>query len=789
MKKRLTRKFVASCVYWLFLIGFGFSTLYLTLTFFGTRDPKTLVLDSQGYIYVGDNSQQVRKFTGNGQLKTVFGEAKGWFDFTYLDHIAADGLGNVYTVIKGTQLKKYNSDGKFLLTWNAPVEIQSMVADSQGNLYVIYKYLKVVQKLDGRINLIKEWVLPEDLAQTSLSKLAITAQDELYVATDANGLISKYDPNGNLIERIKGVQNTYSGFAVGQNNFSYTYDLRGSVITKWDANGTLIASWGGIGDQPGQFSSKGSNYVYFGDIAAGANGYIYTVHAYDKQAIIQQYDSNGRFIKSWTDGFPETFSRFCLAIVFVILFFSVSVAHKIKNAIAPAEPLEAVALPQTVVATQTDNNLLEECIGALILPTPEVKNGKRLSETQLKQKMEAEIAQRVKIYFGQVLSTIDAANYVPVKRKGKGVSSEQIGNTLFSSIFYVLIPTFAFIFSLNSRFSLPVWVVTSALALSIFTLVVLISSVARIHARLNKRLPYLTQHEFLGLIAANFAAIIGYGLVCVGVEYGLKITWSADAGIFALLLILGLAPLTFAFLSLDFVWVHSQHKAGKYEVAIRRLSFLRQKLGYISLYLKETRVYRLSGKYDKAEKVLYAAIMQPRFYNDESASKLLEALARLRLEQERFAESLYFAEKAHELNPKATSHILLAAEVYLRARVKLDRVWQLLAIVQAKTELTKEDKIQDNYTEALAQALVGEYKWAQELLKRALTKADKSYKPGIAAIYFRAGQIADMQGDNEGAIEYYRRAQFADPFGTTGTKASRILRFSPTPAKEPVSLP
>jgi hypothetical protein len=552
-----------------------------------------------------------------------------------------------------------------------------------------------------------------------------------------------------------------------------------ATIQKWDWNGNLIKTWGGYGTEPGKYEFKyGEGRII--DLAIDNNNQIFTLHSNHDQIHVKQFDSDGRFINKWSDGYPFGSGSLAQAFMFVSFILVLWIVTKVKNFLVPTHPPKLAPLPGYVTAGQMDVQLLRDNFTASGIRTEE-NTLTRLKKSNMQKREEA--AQKTKDYIGQVLNTINPDNRNTVKIKNSGSNLINSEGFPLWIVFAVIFPVTMFITTIVKQLSFPIWMYAGAISLGILLVVTGVALAFRTYGRFKKRRPYLTGNEFMELVVSNLCIVVGYTIICVIIEYSFK--FIRPNNIFSEIIIadvlVGGCTVAVAVYNVWTTWVLKKYHAGKYEEAVQRIRFLRGKLAFHSLYVYEANAYRLSGRYDDAEKVLYAALMQPQFYADESASKLLEVLARLRLAQERFAESLYFAEKAHELNPKSVSHILLAAEVYLAARVKLDRVWQLLAIVQAKDTLTKDEKSQDNYTEALAQALGGEQNWAQELLKRALAKADKSYKPGIAAIYFRAGQVADMQGDSAAALEYYRRAQFADPFGTTGTRASRILRFSPAP--------
>jgi hypothetical protein len=763
---------------------------FITTSVITYRNPVALTTDREGNVYVAETLQnQIRKFSPEGDFKASFGgegsQLKHFASGPY--GITVDRRGNVYgTSSSDKSVKKYDRQGNYVRRWLAVNDIRGLAADNAGNLYFTLQDMATVFQYDEAGNPAKEIDVTKDLPlippKTNLY-IFVDAQNTLYVAArNVNGIL-KYSQ-----EQYTGLITTTAPlnakFVVDQNGYFYVIGEE-ATVQKWDWNGNLIKTWGGYGTQPEKYEFKYGNGRII-DLAIDNNNRIFTLHSNHDQIHVKQFDSDGRFINKWSDGYAFGSASLAQAFMFVSFIMTLWIVTKIKNFLLPVQQPKLAPLPSFVIAGQLDPQLLQDNFTATGIRTDEDVLT-RLKKSNIQKREEA--AQNTKIYIGQALNTINPNNHSTVKIKASGTNSINRGVVPLWIVFAVIFPVTMFVTTTVKHLSFPVWVYAGAISFSFLLGITALSFAVRIYGRIKKHRPYLTTNEFMELFVFNLCLVVGYTLICVVIEYSFKLV--RPNNIFSEIVIadtlVGACVISLGIYNVWTTWVLKKQNAGRYEEAVQRIRFLRAKLGISSLYVYEANAYRLSGRYDAAEKVLYTALMQPRFHNDESASKLLEALARLRLEQERFAESLYFAEKAHELNPKATAHILLAAEVYLRARVKLDRVWQLLAIVQSKDSLTKEDKSQDNYTEALAQALSGEYKWAQELLKRALAKADKSYKPGIAAIYFRAGQIADMQGDNEGAIEYYRRAQFADPFGTTGTKAARILRFSPTP--QPATLP
>jgi tetratricopeptide (TPR) repeat protein len=76
---------------------------------------------------------------------------------------------------------------------------------------------------------------------------------------------------------------------------------------------------------------------------------------------------------------------------------------------------------------------------------------------------------------------------------------------------------------------------------------------------------------------------------------------------------------------------------------------------------------------------------------------------------------------------------------------------------------------------AWALAMLGRHTQAAESLERAFEETDRKHKPGMAILYYCAGQAMCLRGAQAAAIEYFEQARKVDPQGAAGTLAAHAL--------------
>jgi hypothetical protein len=80
---------------------------------------KGIAVDADGSIYVADNLGPVRKFSPSGVLIAQWGtQGTGNGQFTFLDGVAVDGLGHVYTAENTNhRIQKFTTSGVYITQW------------------------------------------------------------------------------------------------------------------------------------------------------------------------------------------------------------------------------------------------------------------------------------------------------------------------------------------------------------------------------------------------------------------------------------------------------------------------------------------------------------------------------------------------------------------------------------------------------------------------------------------------------------------------------------------------
>jgi DNA-binding beta-propeller fold protein YncE len=204
-----------------------------------------------------------------------------------------------------------NGDGQFK-------DLEGIIVDSKGNVYVADSGNNRIQKFDRDGNFITKWG-SEGTGNGEFKKpngVAVDSKGNVYVADSGNNRIQKFDSDGTFITKCgsEGTEKSnwgtdYSlkliyreGIAVDSKGNVYAiedvfdYLLDKSVdyrIQKYDSDGNFIRKWGCGGTGRGISVDLADN-VY--------------VLAYP---LIQKFDSDGNFIRKWgTDDTLDRTSRF-----------------------------------------------------------------------------------------------------------------------------------------------------------------------------------------------------------------------------------------------------------------------------------------------------------------------------------------------------------------------------------------------------------------------------------------------------------------------------------------------
>lgn len=91
----------------------------LLATWYAGRQIKGIAVDRDGSVFVADNQGPLRKFTPTGGLLGQWGSlGSGPGQFNWLDGVAVDGLGHVYTAENvNNRVQKFTTSGTYITQW------------------------------------------------------------------------------------------------------------------------------------------------------------------------------------------------------------------------------------------------------------------------------------------------------------------------------------------------------------------------------------------------------------------------------------------------------------------------------------------------------------------------------------------------------------------------------------------------------------------------------------------------------------------------------------------------
>ncbi|HEX9074893.1 MAG TPA: hypothetical protein VF932_03905, partial [Anaerolineae bacterium] len=123
------------------------------------------------------------------------------------------------------------------------------------------------------------------------------------------------------------------------------------------------------------------------------------------------------------------------------------------------------------------------------------------------------------------------------------------------------------------------------------------------------------------------------------------------------------------------------------------------------------------------------------------------------------------------------------AEAFLRQGTELPRALELTdRAVKNQQQASFESRLLARHqagqvlaTRAWALAASGQRAEATETLARAFAEADKSFKPVLAGVYWRAGQGMLALGERRRAAEHFAEGKRIDPLGHYGRSCAEAL--------------
>jgi tetratricopeptide (TPR) repeat protein len=244
-------------------------------------------------------------------------------------------------------------------------------------------------------------------------------------------------------------------------------------------------------------------------------------------------------------------------------------------------------------------------------------------------------------------------------------------------------------------------------------------------------------------------------------------------------------PLVTTFMGIlwPFVWVKRSLQAGDYERAVRRARLVGWLPVYrsISLFL-EGSVLSFAGRWQEAE----SCIRQNLSRHDSAlpTTNSWENLGIVLTGQQRYEEAIRAFEEAIKTDPENGGAYNSLAEVYLMQGIQAERAYHLTQrALDIKTYPGK--KVYDRYqigemwaNQAWALELMGSPAAADHALGRAFRDGEPAFKPTLAGIHFRAGQVMLLREEHSAAQQHFLKAIYIDQQGAYGQRARQAMRLN-----------
>jgi sugar lactone lactonase YvrE len=163
-----------------------------------------IAVDKDGSVYVADNAGPLRKFSATGTLLGQWGtQGTGPGQFKFLDGVAVDGMGHVYTAeIVNNRVQKFTTSGVYITQWgiggsgdgqfNEPVRL---VTSLDGALvYVVDNSNSRIQVFTNSGSYLGQWGTAGSGAGQFLNPIGIAVDGvgNVFVADTNNGRIQVF---------------------------------------------------------------------------------------------------------------------------------------------------------------------------------------------------------------------------------------------------------------------------------------------------------------------------------------------------------------------------------------------------------------------------------------------------------------------------------------------------------------------------------------------------------------------------------------------------------------------
>ena len=264
---------------------------------------------------------------------------------TVTGNLSLNGVSGNLLTVRTTS----NPPPQFKLKWgdssvfNFP---EGIVTDSHRNVYVADFDLDTIQKFDSSGNLITSWGSNgsgDGQFESPYGGLVVDASDNIYLPDYSNNRIDEFTSSGTFIKTwgwgvqdgasklevcTSGCEAGISGSGDGQFDFPwgglaidpsgnvYVYDPYNARIEEFDSSANFLKTWGwGVQDGSSKLevctsgceagisgSGDGQLGEGYGGLAIDASGNVYLL---DHNARIEEFTSNGIFVKTWGWGVQD----------------------------------------------------------------------------------------------------------------------------------------------------------------------------------------------------------------------------------------------------------------------------------------------------------------------------------------------------------------------------------------------------------------------------------------------------------------------------------------------------
>ena len=229
--------------------------------------------------------------------------------------VAVDGEGRVYVSDETRRVQRFDPSGKFLNTWNIPLETKwyrklrggpaKIIVNERNEIYAVLA--GVVLKLEGETGEVlgaahgSDYI--HDAALSPGRGLLVVSQkgddDELVLiggdkraAWRAHRFVSTQLEKKLEVEALRVAAapggEVYSLYAIGGVAGEHWYDDEDIAVFRFSPEGKYLARFGGQGREPGQYGPPSA-------IATDPRGRVYVCESFDR---LHVYEPDGRFVRT-----------------------------------------------------------------------------------------------------------------------------------------------------------------------------------------------------------------------------------------------------------------------------------------------------------------------------------------------------------------------------------------------------------------------------------------------------------------------------------------------------------